>query len=38
MQIEETICMKCQSLFSAKKWEEYFKMSSAEIFAQHAKH
>ena len=28
----ETVCMKCQILFSGKKWEQYFKMSSAESF------
>ena len=33
----ETICMKCQNLFSGKKEEKYFKMSSAENFTQHAK-
>ena len=30
---KETICMKCQILFSDKKYENYFKMSSAEILA-----
>ena len=30
---EETICMKCQSLFSGKK---YVKMPSTENFTQHA--
>ena len=34
----KTICMKCQSLFSAKKLETYFEMLSAEIISQHAKH
>ena len=33
----ETICMKCQILFSGKKWEKYFKMLSAENFTQSAK-
>ena len=32
------ICMMSQSLFSGKKKEEYFKISSAEIFTQSAKH
>ena len=35
---EETICMKCQSLFSRKIRKNKFKLSSAEIFSQHAKH
>ena len=30
--------MKCQTLFSGKKKEKYFKVSSAEFFTQHAKH
>ena len=29
--------MKCQILFSRKNKKKYFKMSSAEIFSQHAK-
>ena len=29
--------MKCQILFSRKNKKKYFKMSSAEIFTQHAK-
>ena len=29
--------MMCQSLFSGKKYEKYFKISSAEIFTQSAK-
>ena len=33
--IRETICMKCQSLFSIRK--NYIKMSPAEMFIQHAK-
>ena len=32
---KETIYLKCQSPFSGKI-EEYFKMSSAEVFTQHA--
>ena len=34
---KETVCMKCQILFSRKIRKKYFKMSSAEIFTQHAK-
>ena len=34
--LSETICMKCQSLFSGKK-EKYFKMLFAEIFTKSAK-
>ena len=35
----DTICMKCQSLFSGKNIiKKSFKMSSAEIFTQQAKH
>ena len=30
--LKETICMKCQILFSGKNNKKYFKMSSAEIF------
>ena len=33
----ETICMKCQVLFSGES-KKYFKMSSAQLFTQHAKH
>ena len=33
----ETIYMKCQILFSRKNKKKYFKMSSTEIFTQHAK-
>ena len=32
----ETICMKCQSLFSWEKSEKYFKKLSAEIFTNNA--
>ena len=31
------ICMKVQSLFSGKIRKKYFKLSSANIFTQHAK-
>ena len=34
----QTICMKFLSLFSEKNLKKYFKMMSAEIFTQHAKH
>ena len=34
---KETSCMKCQILFSRKNKKKYFKLSSAEIFTQHAK-
>ena len=37
VQIVSLVCMKFQSLFSWKKHEKYFKMSSAEIFTQDAK-
>ena len=30
--------MRCQIPFSGKNKKTYFKMSSAEIFTQHAKH
>ena len=33
---KETVCMKCQTLFSEKKKKKCFKMSSAEFFTQHA--
>ena len=33
----ETICMKCQNLFSGKNKKTYFNMSSAENFTQSAK-
>ena len=33
----KTICMKCQVIFYGKD-KKYFKMFSAEIFIQHAKH
>ena len=33
----ETICMKCQILFSGKNKKKYFNMSSAENFTQCAK-
>ena len=39
--LQETICMKCQILFSGKKKKKkeiYFKMSFAENFTQSAKH
>ena len=37
LSLEETICMKCQSLFSGrKKKEKYFKTSPVEIFTKHA--
>ena len=35
---KETICMKCQILFSRKNKKKCFKMSSAEIFTQYAKY
>ena len=28
---EETVCMKCQSLFSGKKWEKYRNFLSPEL-------
>ena len=34
---KETICMKCQILFSVKIKKKYFKMSSAEVFTKHTK-
>ena len=35
----DTICMNCQILFSGEnKKKKYLKLSSAEIFTQHAKH
>ena len=33
---KETICLKCQNLFSDKNKKNYFKLTSAEIFTQHA--
>ena len=36
MQMQNTICMKYQSLFSRTQ-EKYFKMSSVEFFIQYAK-
>ena len=33
----ETICMKCQNLFSGKNKETITKLLSAEFFTQHAK-
>ena len=32
LSLKETICMKCQTLFSAKKSEKYFIMSSVDFF------
>ena len=34
---KETICMKCQNLFSTKNKKNYLKTISVEIFCQHAK-
>ena len=34
----ETICVVCQNLFSGKTKQKYFKMLSAEISTQIAKH
>ena len=34
---QETICMKCQSLFSGNNKKKYFKLSSAVIFTWSAK-
>ena len=33
----ETICMKCQILFSGENKKKYFNMLSAEFFSQSAK-
>ena len=35
--LKETIFIKCQSLFSRKNKQKYFKMLSAKIFTQNAK-
>ena len=35
--VEETICMKCQSLFFWEKSEKYLKMLSVEILIHHTK-
>ena len=35
---KKKICMKCQSLFSGKKSEKYFKMKSTDFFTHYDEH